>query len=73
MMTRTLQRAVKKVSALPSKDQEAFARWMLLELADDVRWRRTLRRTSGKLKQLAHVALADHKAGRTKSLDLDRS
>jgi hypothetical protein len=70
MMTRTLQRAVKKVSALPSRDQEAFARWMLGELADDARWTRTLRRTSGKLEELARVALAHHKAGRTRSLDL---
>ncbi len=71
-MTKTLQRAVKKVSALPSRDQEAFARWMLRELADDARWSRTLHRTRGKLKELARSALADHKAGRTRSLDPDR-
>jgi len=71
-MTKTLQRAVKKVSALPSRDQEAFARWMLRELAEDARWSRTLRRTRGRLRQLARAALADHKAGRTRTLDPDR-
>lgn len=77
-MTKTLQRAVRKASTLPSREQEAFGRWMLKalkeleELEDDERWERSFRRSRGKLKLLAQAALADHKAGRTRRLDPDR-
>jgi hypothetical protein len=72
MMTKTLTRAVRKASALPTREQNAFARWMLQELADEARWERTFRRTQGKLRRLAETALAERRAGRTRKLDPDR-
>ncbi len=72
MMTKTLQRAVRKASTLPTREQEAFGRWMLKELEDEERWQRSFRRSKGKLRTLAEAALADHKAGRTRRLDPDR-
>ena len=74
-MTKTLQRAVRKASTLPSREQEALGRWMLKELKEleeDERWQRSFRRSKGKLRAMAEAALADHKAGRTRRLDPDR-
>jgi len=71
-MTKTLERAIRKAAALPPRDQNAFARWMLQELADEVRWQRTFRRSRAKLGALAREALSEHKAGRTRRLDPDR-
>lgn len=44
-MTRTLQRAEQRIAALPAREQDAKARWMLRELADEARWDRNLRRS----------------------------
>jgi hypothetical protein len=71
-MTKTLERAVRKISRLSAREQNAFARWMLRELADEQRWQRTLDRTRGTLRSLADEAIADHKAGRTRRLHPDR-
>jgi len=72
MMTKTLARAVRKASALPASEQNAFARWMFHELADEARWQRTFDRTQRKLRGLAEAALSERHAGRTQRLDPDR-
>ena len=71
-LTKTLERAVKKASALPTREQNAFARWMLQELQAEARWQRAFSRTRGKLAAMAEKALTEHKAGRTRRLDPDR-
>jgi hypothetical protein len=71
-MTKTLERAVRKASRLPAREQNAFARWMLRELTEEQRWQRTLDRTRGALRSLADDAVAEHKAGRTRRLHPDR-
>jgi hypothetical protein len=69
MMTKALERVLRKASALSAPEQNAFARWMLLELEDDQRWRRALRRSPSRLRKLALNALTEHRAGRTRPLD----
>ncbi len=71
-MTKTLQRAVRRIAALPARDQDEFARWMIEELADEARWDHALRRSQSRLGRMARAALADHKGGRTRRLDPDR-
>ncbi len=71
-MTRTLQRAVKRIAALPAREQDAMARWMLRELADEARWDRNLSRSRAAVGRKARAALAEHKDGRTRRLDPDR-
>ena len=72
MMTKLLERAVKKVAALPAREQHAFARLMIEELAAESRWERSFRRSRGELCRMAEAALAEHRAGRTRRLDLAR-
>jgi len=71
-MTKTLERAMRKASALPAREQNAFARWMLHELTDELRWQQAFRRSQQKLHDAATKAIGIHKAGRTRRLDPDR-
>ncbi len=69
-MTQLLQKAFTQASRLPTKDQDAFAKWLLKELEDDQRWAAAFASSTGTLARLAAEARAEHSAGRTKKLDL---
>ena len=71
-MTKALKKAFDAASKLPEKDQEALAAAILEELAADERWEAAVGSTPGALERLADEALAEHRAGRSKPLDLDR-
>ena len=67
-MTKTLEKALAKVSRLPARDQNALARWLIAELESDARWSKAFRRSADRLAELADEALEDHRAGRTRRL-----
>ena len=71
-MTKALKNAFDAASKLPDKEQDALAAAILEELAADERWEAALAATPGALEQLADEALAEHRAGRTRPLDLDK-
>ena len=64
-MTQLMERAFAEVSKLPPPEQDAFAAWMLDELASERRWAKAFAGSEDVLAQLAEEALAEHGAGRT--------
>jgi hypothetical protein len=72
MMTRALDDAIAKISALPEEEQERVARWLLDELEDEEHWDRQFSGSQDALKKLADEARAERAAGRTSKLDPDR-
>jgi hypothetical protein len=71
-MTTTLEEAFAEAAKLPSQEQEAFARWMLAELAADRQWTQLFQDSADALATLAEEALSEFRAGRTRPLDPDR-
>ncbi len=57
-MTRLLEKALREASKLPVRDQNAFAKIMLEELASEKKWSRQFAGSQGKLSRLADEALA---------------
>jgi hypothetical protein len=57
---------------LPEHEQDALARWILAELADQQGWDERLSASGDTLERLADEALAEHRAGQTQVLDPDR-
>lgn len=68
-MTKLLKKAFDEASRLPQKEQDAFARILLEELASERRWEELFAGSHDLLGQLADEALAEHHAGRTEELD----
>jgi len=68
-MTTTLEAAFAEVAKLPPDQQDAFAAWILAELAADARWNALLDATPDRLDALADEALAEFRSGRTQPLD----
>ncbi len=70
-MTELLEKAFSEVSKLPELQQDFFARWLLEEIASEQRWDKAFSDSQDLLSQLAKEALAEHRSGKTKLLDLD--
>ena len=68
-MTRTLQKALARVSKLPKKEQEAVGKWLLGELDAEQRWDELFERSRDRLAELSREALREHRSGRSKPLD----
>jgi hypothetical protein len=71
-MTRLLERAVKKLKALPSGEQDAIAALILDELEDEKRWDKAFAASRGALAKLAAEAGGEYRAKKTKPLDPDK-
>ncbi|MBI4654072.1 MAG: hypothetical protein HY752_03665 [Nitrospirae bacterium] len=71
-MTKLLEKAFKEASRLPVVDQNAFAKWVLEELEAEKKWEQMFAKSEDVLDKLADEALAAHKKGKTKPLDIDR-
>ena len=71
-MTKLLEKAFAEASKLPDQEQDAFAAWVLEELASEQRWDELFARSSDTLERLANEALAEFRAGRTQPLDPDK-
>lgn len=70
-MTKLLEKAFSVASKLPQQEQDAFATWMLEELASERRWDELFAQSTHALEQLADEALAEFRTGRTQVLDPD--
>ena len=71
-MTQLLEKAFKEASKLPVVDQNALAKWVLEELKSEKKWELIFAESEDVLDKLADEALADHKKGKTRRLDIDR-
>ena len=71
-MTRALDAAIAKVSALPAEEQDRIAQWLLEELRDDEHWARRLAGSQDALSKLAAEARAARAAGKPVDLDADK-
>ena len=71
-MTELLEKAFTEASKLPEHEQDAFAGWLLEELASEQRWEAAFANSADVLAQLAEEALTEHRQGRTHVLDPER-
>jgi hypothetical protein len=69
-MTRLLERAFKEASELPEIEQNALAKWVMEELETEGKWEKAFAGSEDILDKLANVALAAHKQGKIKPLDI---
>ena len=69
-MTKLLERAFKKASELPEVEQNALAKWVLEELDAERKWEKAFAASEDILDRLADEALAEHKQGETKPLNI---
>ena len=70
-MSKLLDKAFEEASKLSDSEQEAFARWILDEIAAESGWRDRLTSSTSALSSLASEALAERKSGGTEPLDPD--
>jgi len=68
-MTKLLEKALKKLSALPRGEQDAIASQILAELDDEASWAKRFTAPDGKLRRLADEAVKEHRNGETRPLD----
>ena len=68
-MTRVLDAALAEVAKLPAVEQDALASLILDEIRSERRWTGSLAASQNMLKSLADEALAEFRAGKTKTLD----
>jgi hypothetical protein len=71
-VNKLLEQAIAEVSKLPESEQEAFAAWMLEELASERRWQESFAKSADVLAQMGEEALAEYRRGETEVLDPDK-
>jgi hypothetical protein len=69
-MTKLLERAFKEASRLPEVEQNALAKWVIEELEAEAKWEKAFAGSEDILNRLADEAIAAHKQGKTKLLNL---
>ena len=70
-MTQLLEKAFAEAAKLSESEQDAFALFVLEELEAERGWEEAFARSQDKLAQLAAGALNEHRAGKTKLLNVD--
>ena len=70
-MTQLLERAFVEVTQLLDEQQDAIAALILAEIKSERRWEEAFAQSQDELAKLAEEALAEHRAGKTKRLDLE--
>lgn len=68
-MNALLEHAFAEAAKLPELEQEAFAAFLLNELAAEQQWQQAFAVSQDQLAELADEALVEHRAGRTQPLD----
>ena len=68
-MTVLLEKAFAEAAKLPETEQDAFAAWLLEEIASERQWDEAFAKSTDVLAKLAGEALAEHRAGKTRVLD----
>ena len=69
-MTKLLEKAFKEASKLPKLEQNAFAKWVMDELKTEAKLQEAFASSEDILDKLADQALAEHKAGKSKILNV---
>jgi hypothetical protein len=68
-MTKLLEKAFAEAAKLSKAEQEAFAAWILEELASERSWEEAFANSPDVLARLADEAIAEHRGGQTQPLD----
>jgi hypothetical protein len=68
-MTTLLKKAFDAASSLPPERQDVIARLVLAEIEDEKRWDEAFAASQDKLADMAAEAIAEHKAGKTRSME----
>jgi len=69
-MTTLLKKAIDRVSVLPAKKQNMLARLLLAEIKVEAKWDESFMSSQHELAELADAALAEHRGGKTRKMDL---
>ncbi len=69
-MTTLMEKAINRVSVLPPRKQNAFARLLMAEMDAETQWDKSFKSSQHELTELAGAALAEHRKGKTRTLDL---
>ena len=72
-MTILLEKAIDRVSVLPAKKQNAIAHLLLAEMDAEAQWDKSFKSSQPELARLASDALAEHRSGKTRSMDLSHA
>ena len=72
-MTILLEKAIDRVSELPAKKQNAIAHLLLAEMEAEAQWDKSFKSSQPELAKLASDALAEHRRGKTRSMDLSHA
>ena len=70
-MTESLQHAFQLASTLPDESQEMLAAILLEEMESDQKWDQLFAESQAALEKMAQKAMGEHRAGKTRKLDLD--
>jgi len=70
-LTKLLEKAFKEASRLLEVEQNALTKWVLEELEAEGKWEEIFAGSEDILDRLADEALAAHKNGETKPLDIE--
>ncbi len=71
-MTKALEEAFKQAAKLPEAEQDALAEAIRAEIEAEKDWDKSFGSSLDVLERLADEAIADHRAGRTRSVDPDK-
>lgn len=71
MTTQLLERAFAEAAKLPDRDQDALAALVMEELESEKKWDDAFANSQDMLAQMAEQALAEHKKGETRPLNVD--
>ena len=71
-MTKILELAFAKATALPEAEQDAFGRFLMAEIEAEAEWDAAFASSQDELANMAREALAEYDAGETKPLDTKR-
>lgn len=69
-MSALLEKALKKVNALPPDEQDAIASQILASLADEAAWKKRFAEKGDVIRRMAQEALDEDERGETLSLPL---
>jgi len=69
--TQLLERAFAEAAKLPDRDQDALAALVMEELESEKKWDGAFANSQDMLAQMAEQALAEHKKGETRPLNVD--
>ncbi len=70
MTTQLLERAFAQAAKLPERDQEALATLLMEEMESEKKWDEAFASSQDLLAQMADEALAEHRRGGTRPLDV---